>query len=336
MHPPADPGFEALRLKAESANAPLVSVQDRGPWDWRVVAQYLSLCRRERVAIWHGHDYKSNALGLLLRRFWRMHLVTTVHGWVKETRRTPLYYAVDRLCLPRYESVICVSEDLRDRALACGVPAQRCQLIENAIDTHNFSGKVDSATAKSRIGFSPDRLLIGAVGRLSAEKGFDVLIRAAHRLVQGGHNIEVVIAGDGDAEQSLRALIRELGMDGRVRLLGYCADTRAVYDALDLFVLSSLREGQPNVVLEALAMEVPVVATRVAGLPRLIQDGENGVLVEPGSVENLTEGMSKLLGDTGTCTRLAKAGRKTVLDHYDFAARMQKIRAIYDGLMGQN
>src|SRR5262249_14595914 len=82
MHPPGDPGFEQLRQKAERWQAPLVSVPDRGFWDWKVVPLLLNLCRRERVTIWHGHDYKSNLLGLLLRRFWPMRLVTTVHGWV--------------------------------------------------------------------------------------------------------------------------------------------------------------------------------------------------------------------------------------------------------------
>jgi hypothetical protein len=135
MHPPGDPGFEQLREKARLAQAPLFSVPDRGPLDWRVGLGLLHLCRRERVTVWHSHDYKSNLLGLLLRRFWPMRLVTTVHGWVRHTRRTPLYYWIDRLCLPRYERVLCVSEDLRERCLACAVPEDRCVLIENGIDS---------------------------------------------------------------------------------------------------------------------------------------------------------------------------------------------------------
>src|SRR5947209_20361435 len=83
MHPPGDPGFDQVRRRAEQLQAPLLSVADRGPLDWKVIPRFLNICRRERVAIWHGHDYKSNALGLLLRRFWPMRLVTTVHGWVK-------------------------------------------------------------------------------------------------------------------------------------------------------------------------------------------------------------------------------------------------------------
>jgi len=336
MHPPGDPGFEQLRRKAEAARAPLLSVPDRGPWDWRVVRRYLTICRRERVRIWHGHDYKSNALGLVLRRFWPMRLVTTVHGWVQYTRRTPLYYAVDRLCLPGYEAVLCVSEDLRERALACGVPAGRCLLVENAIDTEEYSRRGDTGMAKRREGFPAGRLVVGAVGRLSAEKGFDLLIRAAHRLVQTGHDLQLVIAGEGDARPQLESLIAGLGLGDRVRLLGHYADPRGLYEALDLFVLSSLREGLPNVVLEAMAMQVPVLATRVAGVPRLVQDGANGILVEPGSVESLAGGMARLLGDADARARLAAAGRRTVVERYSFAARMRKVRAVYDRLLGGN
>jgi glycosyltransferase involved in cell wall biosynthesis len=336
MHPPGDPGFDQLRCKAEAYRAPLLSVPDRGPWDWRVVTAYLAICRRRRVSIWHGHDYKSNALGLLLRRFWPMRLVTTVHGWVKETRRTPLYYKIDEFCLPRYESVICVSEDLRDRCLARGVPADRCLLVENGIDTDEYSRRADVATAKLRAGVPPGRLVVGAVGRLSPEKGFDLLIRAAHRLLQTGFDLELRIAGEGDAEPQLRSLIAELGVADRVRLLGYQGDTRGLYETLDVFALSSHREGLPNVLLEAMAMGVPVLATRVNGVPRLVRDGESGLLVEPGSVEGLADGLARLLGDAGARTRLGAAGRRTVADHYSFTARMGKIRAVYDGLLGRN
>jgi glycosyltransferase involved in cell wall biosynthesis len=333
MHPPGDPGFEQLKAKARLWQAPLLSVPDRGPLDWRVIPQLLSICRRERVAIWHGHDYKSNALGLLLRRFWRMHLVTTVHGWVHETRRTPLYYWVDRFCLPRYESVICVSEDLRERCLASGVPPDRCVLIENAIDTAEFSRNLPTAEAKRRVGIAPERFVIGAVGRLSAEKGFDVLIRSANQLLKDGSDVELLIVGEGDEKAALQGLIAELGCAERVRLLGYRSDTRELYQAMDIFALSSYREGLPNVLLEAMALEVPVVATRIAGIPRLIRDGDNGLLVEPGDAAALGRALLGLLNDLDRRARLGRAGRLTVEAGYSFQARMEKVRAIYDRLL---
>jgi glycosyltransferase involved in cell wall biosynthesis len=329
MHPPGDPGFEQLRRKADRCAAPLVSVPDRGPWDWRVVRLLLDICRREQVAIWHGHDYKSNALGLLLRRFRPLRLVTTVHGWVHRTMRTPLYYGIDRLCLPFYERVICVSEDLKERCLRSGVPASRCVLIENGIDAEEFSRWTTRAPGGHR-------LVIGAIGRLSAEKGFDVLIRAVGQLLQRGSDVELLIAGEGDDRPRLEALIAELGLAQRVRLLGYRSDPREVYEALDVFALSSYREGLPNVLLEAMSLEVPVVATRIAGIPRLIRDGENGLLVEPGDVNALADRLAQLLAAPELRSRLGQAGRATIEVGYSFAARMDRVRALYDDLLGAN
>ena len=140
-----------------------------------------------------------------------MRLVTTVHGWVKETRRTPLYYWIDRVCLPHYEVVLCVSEDLRDRCLAVGVPADRCVVVENGIDTAFYRRGRRRAEAKRGLGIPPERLVVGAVGRLSAEKGFDLLIRAADRLVQRGIDLELMILGEGDEAINLHTLIERLG-----------------------------------------------------------------------------------------------------------------------------
>jgi glycosyltransferase involved in cell wall biosynthesis len=333
LHPPGDPGFDQLRRKAHAWRAPLVAVPDRGPWDWRVVPALLRLCRREGVRIWHGHDYKSNALGLLLRRFWPMRLVTTVHGWVKHTRRTPLYYRIDRLCLPRYDKVICVSPDLERECRAAGVPAGRCMLIENAIDMEEFTRRRDAAEAKADLGIPAERLVVGAAGRLSAEKGFDLLVRAVSCLLAGGADLELLIAGEGDERPRLEELIGRLGCGDRVRLLGYRADLRGLYEALDVFALSSLREGLPNVLLEAMALEVPVVATRVAGVPRLIADGGNGLLVGPGSEDQLARALGRLLADAGLRERLRREGRRTVEARHSFAARMDRIRAVYDGLL---
>src|SRR5262249_459614 len=149
-----------------------------------------------------------------------------------------IYYAIDRLCLPRYEAVICVSADLQARCLDCKVPAERCLLIENGIDTNQYTRWLTIEEAKRQLGLPPQRLLIGAVGRLSPEKGFDLLIRAADQLVRGGIDLELWIAGEGDEKDHLQALITKLAQGDRIRLLGYRSDTATLYQALDLFALS--------------------------------------------------------------------------------------------------
>jgi glycosyltransferase involved in cell wall biosynthesis len=334
MHPPEDSGFEVLRRRAEAWNAPLIAIPDRGPWDWRVVKGLLTVCRREKVTIWHGHDYKSNVLGLLLRRLWRMRLVTTVHGWgVQGSRRIPLYNRIDRLCLPHYERVICVSEELRRECLECGVPAQRCVVIDNAIDTSQYARGRTEDEAKRALGIPPHRLVIGAVGRLSAEKGFDLLIRAADRLLDAGHDLGLIIVGQGDQYGRLLDLIARLGRADRFQLVGHRPNPSEFYEAMDVYALSSLSEGLPNVVLEALAFRIPVAATRVGAIPQVIAHEKNGLLVEPGDSERLASGIARLLTDADLRSRLGDAGRRTVEQRFSFERRMGRIREIYDELL---
>lgn len=333
LHPPDDLGFERLCERANALGAPLVSITDRGPLDTKVATELLALCRRERVAIWHGHDYKSNLLGLMLRPFWPMRLVTTVHGWVHHTRRTPLYYAIDRLCLPFYERVICVSEDLHHACRKLGVPENRCLLIENAIDTTQFTRRTGRDEAKRRLGLPAGVFTIGAVGRLSDEKGYELLIRAVDHLIREGNDVALLIAGEGSQRDKLEALLAGLGRGDRIRLLGFQSDVIPLYEAMDLFVLSSLREGLPNVVLEAMALEVPVVATRIAGIPKLIEDGRNGLLVEPGSIDALAEAIARTMNDPALRLLLQREGRTTVESNHSFAVRMDRFRALYDELL---
>ena len=337
MHPPDDPGFQVIRQRAAKWNSPLLSVPDRGPLDPSVLRGMLRICRRYNVRVWHAHDYKSNLIGLLLRPLHRMRLVTTVHGWVKHTARTPLYYGLDRYSLRRYEHVVCVSDDLVARCRELGVRDDRLHLILNGIDERTFDRKHPPAASPLRAerGVPPGRLLLGAVGRLSEEKGFDLLIRAVHTLLGEGHDLELWIAGDGDHRPALEALIAELGVGGRVKLLGFREDTLALYHALDLFVLSSLREGLPNVVLEAMAMRVPVVATKVAGVPKLLTDGETGLLCEVGDLPGLTAAVRRAAGDAGLRARLAEAARGLIEREYSFTRRMAQEKAIYDRMLSR-
>jgi glycosyltransferase involved in cell wall biosynthesis len=334
LRPPGDEAFQVIRDRAVAAQADIEEIDDHGALDWRIVPRLLSTCRRLNVDIWHAHDYKTNALGIVLRRFHPMRLVTTSHGWVEYTPRTRLYYLCDRWSLPRYERVICVSPDIREQCCRYGVSDERAQLIENAIDTDQFRRKRSVDEAKSLLDWPPGRMLLGGAGRLSEEKGFDDLIRSVRELVDRGIDVGLIIIGEGQQRSVLAGLIHQLNLADRVRLAGFQSDLRPFYEAMDLFVLSSRREGLPNVVLEAMALEMPVVSTRVAGVPRLITDGENGLLVDLGDRPALSSAVARALGDADLRRALAKAGRSTIEQRYSFAERMKKVAAVYDELLG--
>jgi glycosyltransferase involved in cell wall biosynthesis len=243
LRPPEDQWFDALRQRAARWRAPIIEVDDRGPWNARIVERMSELCDEHSVAVWHAHDYKTNLLGLLLRRRRPMRLVTTCHGWVERSWRTAVYHQFDRFTLRRFDHVIAVSADIAGRCRDFGVPDTRLSLIENAIDVGQYARTRTVAEAKKSLGWPADRAVVGAVGRLSAEKGFDLLIRAMARLASEGRDVDLVIAGDGPQRQPLEQLAKDLGIGDRVRLLGFQSDLIPIYQALDAYALSSLREG---------------------------------------------------------------------------------------------
>src|SRR5262249_39778305 len=159
------------------------------------------------------------------------------------------------------------------------------------------------------------------------------LIRAIHQMAGQSLDVMLLLIGEGDARPRLEHLIQELNCGERVRLLGYQNDPRSLYGAMDTFALTSLRGGLPNVLLEAMALEVPVVATRIAGVPRLITHEESGLLVEPGSLKELADGLMRLYNDRALADKLAHAGRQTIDSRYSFQVRMGRIRNLYDELL---
>lgn len=333
MRPPQDPGFESLEQKAALADAEIIGIDDRGPLDRSVVSACLKICRQKNVTVWHAHDYKSNAVGLMVRRHHPMKLVTTTHGWVRKTWKTPLYYAIDRFCLKRYDQVICVSQDLYNACRKLNVSPDQLHLIDNAIVAEDYDASPPSKQERASVGVHDNRILLGACGRLSEEKGFDLLIEAVTDLVKNEEqDIGLIIAGDGHLKPTLQEQINQAGMADRIQLLGFLSDPGQLYRAIDVFVLSSLREGLPNVVLEAMASGHPVLTTRVNGIPRLVQNQKNGLIVNCGSKKELHSGLRTLLSDQSLRSRLAAAGRKTVEQEFSFQRRMELMVQVYETL----
>ena len=332
MRSPQDTRFEELRRRAKEQGCPLIEIDDYGPLSFSVLKKLYDVCHDYNVRVWHGHDYKSNLFGILLRPILGFRLVTTVHGWVKHTARTPMYYAIDRWTLRHYEQVIAVSNDLFESCNRLGVDANRLHLIENGIDTDHFHRSCAPELVPSRAQVPPGRLVIGAVGRLSEEKGFDLLIRAVEKLLYEGYDLELWIAGEGPEREKLAAQAAATGYGSRIRLVGFQKYPRELFMAFDLFCLSSIREGLPNVILEAMAMEVPIVATRCGGIETFGRNRDDMLLVSIGGVDALADGMRCLVQNSTMRKRLATAARRRVESECGFRARTERVIDVYDRL----
>lgn len=331
--PPNAEVAKVLRARAQVADCDLEVLPDRGPLDVRLIFQVARLCRKHRIDILQTHDYKSNFIGLAVRRLYQCHLCTMLHGWTDMSGRMPLYKRVDQWCLPKYEKMICVSEDLVDECRKLKIAESKVHLVHNAIDVQQFQRTLPKLEAKQQLGARPGNFLIGSVGRLSPEKCYSELIDVVTSLQDQGYSIDLWIAGDGPQREELEDKIRALQRGESLRLLGQIPDTREFYQAMDLFVLNSIREGLPNVVLEAMALETSVLATNIAGIPSLIKPGETGQLIEPSSPKLLKEAILAAINNPERQARFVVNARKLIVEEFSFEVRMQKVVAIYDELL---
>jgi glycosyltransferase involved in cell wall biosynthesis len=228
-----------------------------------------------------------------------------------------------------FPRVIAVSSSVRDELLRAGSKANRVTVVLNGINPQAFVRDQARVTAVRRAyGFADDDIVIGAVGRLDFEKRFDLLIRAVARVRTRWPLARLVIAGEGKWRPHLEAEIARLGVGSWCRLLGLQRDINTLHHAFDLFVQSSIREGTSNAVLEAMALETPVVATDAGGTAELVVDGVHGLILPIGSEASLVDAISRALSDRPATAARARAARIRVETELSFARRMARVDAI--------
>jgi glycosyltransferase involved in cell wall biosynthesis len=308
-------GAGPLRDATAAAGARFVPLQSvRRPISpWRDLAglfELVRLLRLERPDILHASSSKAGLLGRLAAFLTRVPIrIFTVHGWAFAAysgNASRLYRWADRLARPLTTATICVSQNDRAAGLAAGTcDADRTVVIPNAVDV----------AAAPRSELAGKRPLILSVGRLKAPKDFLTLVRSLGGLPPA--SFDALIVGDGPDRPRVEEEIAALGLSDRVRLAGERRDVPELLASADVFVLASASEGLPVSVLEAMAAGLPVVASRVGGVPEEVEDGETGVLVEPGDPDALTAALTRLIADSTLRRRLGAAGRARAEQAFD-------------------
>jgi glycosyltransferase involved in cell wall biosynthesis len=320
-------GAGPLRDATEAAGArfePLAHVRRAvGPRDLAGLVELVRLLRRERPDILHASSSKAGVLGRLAGALAGVPIrVFTVHGWAFAAYPGlvgRLYRWADRLVRPLTTVTVCVSE--RERKL--GVRAGTCDPARTVV----IPNAVDVAGAPRVEPGHRERPLIVAVGRLKAPKDFLTLVRALGKLEPG--SFDAVIVGEGPDRPRLEDEIRRLGLKDRVRLAGERHDIPELLAAADIFALSSSSEGMPVSVLEAMAAGLPVVASRVGGVPEQVVERETGVLVAPGDPEDLAQGLARLVAEGELRRRLGAAGRARAEQSFDLEPFRRAHLALY-------
>lgn len=311
-----------------------VEIRERSIIDLAAWRALRALVRDRRIDIVHGHEYKTDLLAYLLARAERIIPFATAHGWTGHSaRERRVYYPVDKRLLVRFPRVAAVSGEIKRALLGVGANPRRIDVILNSIDPVHFVRDPDQRQpARAAYGLGADDIAIGAVGRLEPQKRFDLLIGAFGTLAPTNPALRLLIAGEGSLRDALQKQIDMLGLGSRCRLTGQ-ADVIPFHHAIDLFAQSSEYEGTPNVVLEAMALETPFVATDVGGTAELFQDGVHGLLIQPRDQPALVSAIERILSDPDGARQRALAARRLVETDLSFDRRMAKIDRVYEELM---
>ena len=309
-----------------------------------IVKQLRNYFKQHNFDILHTHKYKDNILGVLslvgrgIRR-----RVRTVHGFPEpfvgfQSVKMNAYQIVDNWVNQwLVNRILAVSFDLKTHLIPrFGVEKVTC--IHNAIDIEQIRVTKRAAEMRKELGLSGQEFLIGAMGRLTPVKGLESFLKAAHIIHHQKPHVKFIIAGDGPLKSALQKQAREYGLDEVVLFLGHRNDSYDILKLLDLFVLSSMSEGIPMVLLEALALARPVVATRVGGVPEVIEDGISGLLVGPGKEDELAQSCIALIDNYDFAHQLGVAGQKRVEERFSAKVMAEKVAEVYRTLVydGEN
>jgi glycosyltransferase involved in cell wall biosynthesis len=344
-------GEDSMAFVADARDVEIVRIDELGREisplrDLVATLRLARLIRRERPDILHTHTAKAGTVGrvaaLLAGRHAPPIVVHTFHGHVLRgyfgPLRTRLFLLLERWLAAHTTALIAVSPQVRDDLVALGVaPAGRFVVIRLGIELDERVAGEQNGRAESRryLGIEPERFAVGWIGRMTAVKRTDDILVAFKRLREEGVDAVLCLVGDGPDRPHLEHRAHELGVIRDTLFLGYQEEVAPFYAAFDALVLPSSNEGTPVSAIEALAAGRPVVATRVGGVPDVVQEGEDGFLVEPGATGDLADRLAELARDPELRERMGRAGRERVLPRYAVERLVDDVDRLYRALLGR-
>jgi glycosyltransferase involved in cell wall biosynthesis len=296
-----------------------------------------------KYTVVHTHSSKAGILGRLAARLAQTPVIIhTVHGWSFHDYMHPvvrqMYILLERWMATFSDALIVVSEQDRKKGLEAGIGRpEQYHLIRSAIPLDEFCpAGIDRQAIRSQLGIPPGAVVIGNVGRFSAQKNPLDWVRIAGKIARACPDVFFLLVGDGPLRDNVEEEIRKEGIQDRILLTGLRRDVRCLLAAMDIFLMTSLWEGLPRSLAQAMAMGLPVVANRVDGVAEGIQDGRTGYLVHPGELDQAAQYCIHLAQGRVAREAFGKRGRKFARASFDLRTMITQIEDIYDAIVSQS
>ncbi|MBI4619597.1 MAG: glycosyltransferase family 4 protein [Desulfobacterales bacterium] len=308
--------------------------------DIQALFRLYRLFLQEKPAIIHTHTSKAGILGRWASFFARVAIVVhTPHGHIfygyYGKIKTKLFILLEKLTASLTDKIITLTRKEREEHIQFNISKpHKFVVIHSGVPLENFSKNLDNADElKKSLGIPITDLIVGTVGRLVEIKGHRYLLDAARLVLNKVPNVTFLLIGDGHLMTELISHASALGIKNKVIFAGWRGDVPQLIDMFDIFVLPSLNEGMGRVLVEAMAMGKPIVASDIGGIPDIVKDRSNGILFPPRDVDAMAEAIIKLLLDRELARKMGKEGKKLAYPAYDASVMLRKIEGLYEELL---
>ena len=319
-------GHLALLRECRKHNLAYREFSCRGRYDRSLIRELKGFVENNDIKIVHSHGYKSNFYAYFAR-LPGLSLVTTCHNWIASGFKMRCFTWLDKILLRYFDSVVCVSRPIQVELERWRVK-NTLSLIYNGIDINRFrKNSTRRKEIRHRLGLTDTEVVIGFVGRVSREKGISILMECGADIHAAFPELHIVIVGDGP----LKTELESEGID-YVHFVGVQSDVASFYSAFDIFILPSLTEGLPMVILEAMASSLPVVASDVGSIPDVVEDGQTGYLIQPERKKTVYDALEQLIRSPLQARKMGENGLEKVERIFTSDKMVQQYISVYDSL----
>ncbi len=299
----------------------------------------LKFAKNNNFDLIHSHGYKGNILlGFIPRFIRKIPMISTLHGYTSTSgiNKMRVYEWLDTMSHRFIDSVVLVNKGMLNHPKLKNRKGIKYQIINNGISTHPITqqpNKPNNPTNPITQEFCKEGFIIGSIGRLSTEKGFTYLIDALKILIDKGVDAKLIIVGEGYERASLEQQVDNAGIKDIVLFTGYIKNAKQFMNKFHVYVISSLTEGLPITLLETMLAKIPVVATAVGGIPEVITDQIDGLLVKPCEPESLAEAFLKLYSDSELSNKLSDNAYSKLIDNYSSKKMASEYMELYSEII---
>lgn len=326
-------GWVYNELKFRKFNPQLIHTK-KGSFDVSLLSNLLRLIKKENIGLIHSHLFDTNFYSCIAAKMMNIPHIATEHGDIHlATRKMNIKRFIKAKVMSIFsDKIIFVSKFTRDKFLRIAkVPKKKAIVVYNGIDLNKYEDQIDIQKKRAEIGINQDEFVIGNVGSLYPVKGQTYLLKAARNVISEIPSAKFLFIGKGGLKNILKEEAEHLGIENSVKFLGFREDIKELLKVMNVFVLSSLSEGLPLSLIEAMASKVPVVATNVGGIPEVVDDGMNGFLIPPAEPEAMAIKIKSLLKDSFLADTVAQQGYEKIRQ-FDIQSMLNKYEEIYSEL----